>query len=147
LEVSGKLVIARRDTSPILETTEHALDQIAPFVGGAIEGMEVLAGGIVGDDGHRAALGEELSQAIGIVSGVGGAQPRWWQRAEERQRGADVAELALGYFERDEAPERIADGVDFRRSAAARAADRLRFGPPFPPAAERCALALVLSIA
>jgi hypothetical protein len=42
---------------------------------------------------------------------------------------------------------RIDHGVDFRRPPAARAANRLRFGPAFPPAAERCALAVVLSMA
>jgi hypothetical protein len=37
-------------------------------------------------------------------------------------------------------------GVDFRRAPATRAANRLRFGPPFPPAAERWALMWVASI-
>jgi len=37
--------------------------------------------------------------------------------------------------------------MDFRRAAAARAANGLPEGPPFPPAAERCALMWELSIA
>jgi len=41
----------------------------------------------------------------------------------------------------------VGQGVDFRRPPAARAADGLAEGPPFPPAAERCALMCVLSIA
>jgi hypothetical protein len=54
--------------------------------------------------------------------------------------------LAGGYFEGDEAAFAVDDGVDLGRPAAARAADRLDFGPPFPPPAERWALALVESI-
>jgi hypothetical protein len=57
-----------------------------------------------------------------------------------------VAALAGGYFERDGTTATIDNSMDFCRSPAARAADRLELGPPFPPAAERCALAVVLSI-
>jgi len=40
----------------------------------------------------------------------------------------------------------IGDGVDFGVATAPAAADRLEVRPPFPPAAERCALTCVLSI-
>jgi len=56
--------------------------------------------------------------------------------------------MAGRHFDGDGAYARIGDGgVDFRRAAAARATNRLRLGPPFPPTAERCALAVVLSMA
>jgi hypothetical protein len=45
------------------------------------------------------------------------------------------------------ASARVDDGVHFRGAAASRTANRLRLCPPFPPAAERFALAVVLSIA
>src|SRR5208283_3093443 len=41
----------------------------------------------------------------------------------------------------------IGQCVDFRRAPAARAADGFPKGPPFPPAAERCALMWELSMA
>ena len=44
------------------------------------------------------------------------------------------------------AAERIGQRVDRGRAAAARTPDRLVEGPPFPPAAERCAFTCVLSI-
>jgi hypothetical protein len=47
----------------------------------------------------------------------------------------------------DHAPRPIAlvdRGMDFRRASAARAADGLLVGPPFPPAAERCALIMTV---
>jgi hypothetical protein len=55
--------------------------------------------------------------------------------------------MAGRHFDGDGTSMRVDDGVDFRRAAPARAANRLRLGPPFPPAAERCALAVVLSMA
>jgi hypothetical protein len=55
--------------------------------------------------------------------------------------------MAGRHFDGDGASARIGDDVDFGRAAAARATNRLRLGPPFPPAAERCALAVVLSMA
>jgi hypothetical protein len=55
--------------------------------------------------------------------------------------------MARRHFDGDGASARIDDGVDFRGAAAARTANRLRFRPPFPPAAERWALAVVLSMA
>ena len=41
----------------------------------------------------------------------------------------------------------VGQGVDFRRPPTTRAADGLAEDPPFPPAAERCTLMCVLSIA
>jgi hypothetical protein len=55
--------------------------------------------------------------------------------------------MAGRHFDGDRASALVNNGVDFRRAAAARTTDRLRLGPPFPAAAERCALAVVLSMA
>jgi hypothetical protein len=55
--------------------------------------------------------------------------------------------MARRHLDGDRASARVDNGVDFRGAAAARTANRLRFGPPFPPAAERWALAVVLSMA
>jgi hypothetical protein len=55
--------------------------------------------------------------------------------------------LAGRHFERDGPAGTVADRMDLCGSATARTADRLRIRPPFPPAAERCALAVVESMA
>jgi len=55
--------------------------------------------------------------------------------------------LAGGDGKRDDPPQIVCYGVDFRPTPAARAPDGLGQSPPFPPAAARCALAVVLSIA
>jgi hypothetical protein len=108
--------------------------------------VETLASWVVGDDGPGAALDEELPEGIAIVGGVGGAQACRRQRVEQDASDGRIAALAGGYFKREGTAATIDNSMDFCRSPAARAADRLVVGPPFPPAAERCALAVVLSI-
>jgi hypothetical protein len=108
--------------------------------------METLARRVVGDDGQRSALAQELTQRVAVVGGVGGTPPARRQLTEKLGGGPDITELARRYLDGDGAPERVADGVDLGRSLAARPADSLRSRPPFPPAAERCALAVVESM-
>jgi len=60
-EVGGQLIVASGDAAPVLEPTEHALDEIAPLVDVGIEGMEALAGRVVGDYRLGPALAQELA--------------------------------------------------------------------------------------
>ena len=108
--------------------------------------MEVLTGGIVWDDRPGAAFDQKQPEPIAVVSGIGGAQTAWWQRFQKAAGDGCIAALAGTYVERDGTAATVDNSMDFCRSPAARAADRLELGPPFPPAAERCALAVVLSI-
>ena len=66
----------------------------------------------------------------------------WLLRGEQQHiRGSgDIGFLARSQVERHRTTERISQGVDFRRASAAGAPDGLALLPPFPPAAERCAL-------
>jgi hypothetical protein len=105
-----------------------------------------LRGWVIGDDGLGAALDQELPQRVAIGGGVSGAQARRRQRVEQGASDGCIAALTGGYFEREGTAAAIDNSMDFCRSPAARAADRLVVGPPFPPAAERCALVVVLSI-
>ena len=142
----SELVVSSGDAPPVLEPAEHPLDEIALLVGLRVEGLDVFARGVVGDDGRRAAFDQELAQLVGVVSGVGQAEARAGQGLQERLGKGGVTALSGGYFEGDEASLAIDDGVDLGRASAARTADRLNFGPPFPPPAERWAFALVESI-
>ena len=145
-EVGGELVVTSGDAAPILEPAEHALNQVAQLVGLRIEGMEVLAGRIVRNDRLGAALDQEPPERIAVIRGIGGAQTACWQRLNQAAGDWCVAALARGYLERDGTAATIDNSMDLCRSPAARAADRLELGPPFPPPAERCAFAVVLSI-
>src|SRR5580704_436623 len=60
-KVSGQLVVASGDAAPVLEPTEHALYDIAALVDVGVEGMEALAGRVVGDHRLGPALAQELA--------------------------------------------------------------------------------------
>jgi hypothetical protein len=91
-------------------------------------------------------IDQEPAQLVGVVGGVGQAHSRVGQRLKQVSGEGSIAPLPGGYLEGDEAPFAIDDSVDLGRATAARAPGRLNFGPPFPPPAERRALALVTSI-
>lgn len=146
VEVSCELVVAGCNAAPVFEAAEGPFDQVAALVGFAIEGVQTLARRIVRNDRQRSALTHELPQSVAVVGRIGRTFPARWQLAEEADGGADVAQLSRRHFDGDGASERIADRVDLGRAPSTRATDSLRFGPPFPPAAERCAFAVVESI-
>lgn len=86
----------------------------------AIHGLQTLADrarivGFVGKDALCAAARDQFESWLTIVS------------------------LTYRDLEVDRQTERVDDQVDLRRGAASRATDRVRRGPPFPPAACWCA--------
>ena len=109
--------------------------------------MGALAGVTVRDDGHGPALDQQRSKAVAVVAAVSQASLGWRKGCEQTWRGPMVADLSGGDGERDQAAQPIGYPMDFGARSAARASDGLRLCPPFPPAAERCALAVELSIA
>jgi hypothetical protein len=106
----------------------------------------VLAGRVVGNDRLGAALDQKEPEPIAVIGGICGAQAGGRQRFDKAAGDGRVAALAGCYLEREGTAATVDNSMDFCRSPAARAADRLVVGRPFPPAAERCALAVVLSI-
>ena len=146
-EIGCELVVAGCDAPPIFEAAEHAFDEIALTIGDLIEGMMFFPSWVVRDDWNSPALSQEAPQPIAVVSCVRGQAPARRNSADQGCRNPNIAEMAGRHFDGDGASVRVDDGMDFRRAATARATNRLRLGPPFPPAAERCALAVVLSMA
>lgn len=146
MEVSRELVVAGRDATPVLEATEGAFDHVSLLVGVSVEWVDALARGVVGDNGQRPALDQELAQSVAVVGSISGASAARRQLTEKLRGGSNIAKLALRHFDRDRTSERVADCMDLGCASAAGTADSLRFRPPFPPAAERCALAVVESI-
>ena len=59
------------------------------------------------------------------------------QPLDERRAGRAIGDVTAGEQEGNRPAERVGQRVDFCRSSAARAPDRLILLPPFPPAAER----------
>jgi len=145
-EVCREFVVTGCDAAPVFQPAEHSLDCVAEPIGLTIEGMSVLSGRVIGNDGPRAASDQEEAERVAVIGGIGGAQPGRRERLDEGLSERRIAALAGGYVQCEGTAAAIDNSMDFCRSPAARAADRLVVGPPFPPAAERCALAVVLSI-
>lgn len=93
----------------------------------------------------RAALDQEAADRVTVVGGVGGQALRRRDSGNQVNRGAGVAELTGGDGQDDGPAAPIDQGMDLGRSAATRAAYGLGLSPPFPPAAQRWALAWVKS--
>jgi hypothetical protein len=68
------------------------------------------------------------------------------ERLDQACGGTAIGLLAGAEFEPDQMSKAVGNSMDFGRPAAAAAANFLGVGPPFPPALQRWALALVLSM-
>ncbi len=126
--------------------TKRSLDHVAAFVAELVEWRQVLARRIGLDHWRAAAAGQECAKVITIVGAVRQQVFCNRQRLQQCWGRPDVAPLTGREIERDQSPGCIGNCMDLGRAAASAAADRLRLGPPFPPALHRCALLLVLSM-
>jgi len=92
------------------------------------------------DDGLDAACREPIAQFAGVVGAVC-EQTLWrWRAAQHLGRASEVVDVAGGDHERPGSTLVVGQGVDLGRAAAPGGADGVGEGPPFAPAAERCAL-------
>ena len=93
------------------------------------------------------AAGQELAaQGVAIVGAICGEALGGGGRGDQLVGDGSVAALAGGEDEGDQAAPLIHEGMELGGGTATRAAYGVGVSPPFPPAAERCALAQVLSI-
>ena len=99
--------------------------------------MRSLSRRVVRDDWDRPTLAQEEPKAVAVVGGIGGAQARRWQVRKKGQNEAKIAALSGCYLDGERPALAVDNGVDFGRTPAARAPNRLFLRPPFPPAAER----------
>ena len=145
-EIGGVFVVSGGDAAEVLEASEHALDCVAVPVAGFIKIMELLAVGLVGNDGLDAAAYEPSTPMIGIV-GLVGEQVAGVGEAISQHHGArDVGDLAGREIEGEGSAAVVAQGVDLGVAPALGAADGLNRSPPFPPPAQRCTLTWVVSM-
>lgn len=82
---------------------------------------------------------------MAVVGAVGQAGLRRRQRPDQGRGGAQVAELSGRDDESDRPASAVDNGVDLGGAPAPGAAYGLGESPPFPPPAQRWALAWVLS--
>jgi len=84
---------------------------------------------------------------VGVVSAICDEPSDRPGQVEQGSGDGDVVDVAGRQQQDAGASLLIGQRVELARAAAARVADGLEERPPFPPAAERCALMWVLSIA
>ena len=96
--------------------------------------------GFVGNDRPCAARFKPFAQGRAIISLVAKQFFRWSGAADETLGFGTIMRFAAAQEDGKKTALSIRDCVDFRVSAAARAANRLFCFPLFAPAAERCAL-------
>ena len=144
-EVAGKFIVSGCDAPEVLESAEGALDDVSPFVCSLAEAMQSHSVGFVGNDGLGAALDDFGPKVITVIPSIGEKRLHRRRKREHARTDGDVGGLTLREKKDVRLAGRIAQRMDFCRAPTARAADRLAAFPPFPPAAERCALTDVLS--
>ena len=115
-------------------------------VGFLVEAERLLAVGLVGNDGLGAAILQPLSERRAVISLVAEKLRGRLDATNQALGGWAIVRLATGQQEGKKAAFSICECVDLRVAPSARAANRLFLLPPFPPAAERCALMCVESI-
>ena len=99
------------------------------------------------DDGFTAPLGQPIPKLSGVIGAVSN-KPSWYGYAFKQRGGPrQIVGLPRRHNKRQGPTDIVGYGVNFSRPSAARSADGLLKGPPFAPAAERCALMWVESTA
>ena len=108
--------------------------------------MFALSCRVLFDDRRGPPVGEECPEGLGVIGGVGEQSFRWRKQFDQSRGRLDVVSVAAGQFKGDKPAVAVNDSVNFGRSTAPALANGLLLGPPFPPAAQRWAFAVVLSI-
>ena len=124
LEAYVELVIARGNSTKVLDATEKAFDKVAPFVKMSVEGTRLAPVGPRGDDGLGTAGRNSFDQGIAVVGFVCGDRLGVDAR-KQGLGGTDVRGLSRCEFPAREVTERFDQGMYLRGQAAARASDGL----------------------
>ena len=68
--VDGKPIVSGRDALPVLEPSEHALDDVSASVCDAVERIGDCTGGSARNDGFDASFLEPIAKSIGVIGPV-----------------------------------------------------------------------------
>ena len=138
--VGGELVVSGSDAAEVFEASEHAPDAVALAIDPRVVRDRWLATGARRDNGENTSLGQELAKGVGVVGLVGDQPPQGPGKGDQTWRHGDIVQIARCQQEEPWSAALVGQRVDRRGPAAAGAPDGFVEGPPFPPAADRCAL-------
>jgi hypothetical protein len=144
--VPREFIVTRGNAPEVLEPGKHALDEVSLAIGFPVMRDEGFSPGDGRNDGLNVALLEKTSQAVGVVGLVGDQSFDWASSGQQFLRHHDIVNVSGRDQQNSRLAGSVGEGVDRRRASAARAPYAFLEGPPFPPAAERCALTCELSI-
>ena len=136
-EIPSEFVISCGDAAEVLEPAKAAFDDISAFVGAFVEAMDDDTVGFIGNDGLSAVTGDFGAKVVTVVPFVCEKRAHGWRERQNIGRSSDVGILTWGQMQDDRPAKRIAQRMDFCRTASPRAADCLIVLPPFPPEAHR----------
>lgn len=109
-------------------------------IAGPIMTDRAFAAGAARDHRHSASLTKGSAQRIGVISLVSQHIASFAGPLEQPRCDGDIGNVSRREDQREGPADSVGERMDLGRLATARGADRLRFRPPFPPKAERCAL-------
>lgn len=98
-----------------------------------------LAVGSAGDNRPRSLFTQGFAKGVRVVAFVGDEVFRAPQAIRKQLSSSNITHVAGGEPEGEWSPDHVGKDVDFAGLATTRGADPLRFRPPLPPNAERCA--------
>ena len=135
----SELIVAGGNAPPVLEAAESAFNDIPGPLSEFVKRMFALTGWIVGDDRLAASVAQPSAQGIAIVGGIGQTASRS-QLGHYGRPARGIATMARADNPPPGAPGLVNRRMGFGGPSPTRPADRLLVRPPFPPAADRCAL-------
>lgn len=145
-EVFDVAIEAGCDAPPVLEAAEHALDDVALLVDGAVVIILELAVFARRDDGLGASSNQPFPQSLAVIALVGDEVGGRRHRFDTEPCDLAIVNVS-GRQEQDAGSSfLVADRVELGISSAFRAADTMSQGPPFAPPAQRWTLIQLLSM-
>jgi len=134
-EVSRELVVARGDTSEVLELVEEALDEVALSVELGRDRALPISVALCRDVRTRAVRRDHLHDGFGVVAAVCDGVGGWAQPIEQRRYGRLVGGLAWRDQQADGQAAGVDHGMQLGAQSSTRTADGVIRAPFFPPAA------------
>lgn len=131
--------MARGDAPEVLEAAERVLDPMAFAIPILVVSNLLFPVASTGNDWRYAKAAEAFAERIGVIAFIGDQPLCAIQVADQKLNGPHVADIARGESDSERATYYVGEDVEFACLAAPRRADALRFRPPLPPKAARCA--------